>query len=80
MLIVHPVSCDHGIVHLDCWSIKIFSFLDGFVRFEFYPFLIVGIIKYFPFGGILSGILSFGAFAFVHPCICGFILLFLLSA
>ena len=20
-----PVSCDHGIVHLDCWSIKIFS-------------------------------------------------------
>ena len=32
-----PVSCDHGIVHLDCWSIKIFSLLDGFVRFEFYP-------------------------------------------
>ena len=20
-----PISCDHGIVHLDCWSIKIFS-------------------------------------------------------
>ena len=27
----------HGIVHLDCWSIKIFSLLNGFVRFEFYP-------------------------------------------
>ena len=41
-----PVSCDHGIVHLDCWSIKIFSLLDGFVRFEFYPL----------------GLLSYGAF------------------
>ena len=25
-----PVSCDHGIVHLDCWSIKIFSHFWGF--------------------------------------------------
>ena len=36
-----PVSCDHGIVHLDCtdcWSIKIFSVLGDFVHFEFYPF------------------------------------------
>ena len=24
-----PVSCDHGIVHLDCWSIKIFSHFGG---------------------------------------------------
>ena len=33
-----PVSCDDGIVHLDCWSIKIFSLFRGFLRFEFYPF------------------------------------------
>ena len=25
-----PVSCDHGIVHLDCWSLKIFSNFWGF--------------------------------------------------
>ena len=25
-----PVSCDHGIVHLDCWSHKIFSHFWGF--------------------------------------------------
>ena len=25
-----PQSCDHGIVHLDCWSIKIFSHFGGF--------------------------------------------------
>ena len=25
-----PISCDHGIVHLDCWSIKIFSHFWGF--------------------------------------------------
>ena len=31
-----PVSCDHGIVHLDCWSIKIFSLFGRFVHFEFY--------------------------------------------
>ena len=24
-----PVSCDHGILHLDCWSIKIFSHFLG---------------------------------------------------
>ena len=35
-----PVSHDHmnrnGIEHLDCFSIKIFSFLGGFVCFDFY--------------------------------------------
>ena len=49
-----PVSCDHGIVHLDCWNIKIFSLWGGFVRFEFYPL----------------GLLSYGAFvhfAFLCP-------------
>ena len=25
-----PVSCDHGIVHLDCWTLKIFSQFWGF--------------------------------------------------
>ena len=86
-----PVSCDHGIVHLDCWSIKIFSLLDGFVRFEFYPlgllsyaafifscpptwsfvlydhaYLIVGILKYFPFFYPLR-LFSFVHFSFSHP-------------
>ena len=36
-----PVSCDHGIVHLDCYSIKICSLFGGFVRFEFYPLLLL---------------------------------------
>ena len=46
-----PVSCDHGIVHLDCWSLKIFSHFWGFcppwfwsfgafVLWCFYPFLL----------------------------------------
>ena len=46
-----PVSCDHGIVHLDCWSLKIFSHFwvfcppwfwsfGAFVMFCFYPFLL----------------------------------------
>ena len=30
-----PVSCDHGIVHLDCWSIKIFSLFGRFVHLSF---------------------------------------------
>ena len=38
-----PVSCDHDIVHLDCWSIKIFSLFGVFVRFEFYP---LGLFSY----------------------------------
>ena len=45
-----PVSCDHmtrnEIVHLDGWSIKIFSSFKGFVRIDFYPL----------------GLLSYGAF------------------
>ena len=41
------VSCVHRIVHLDCWSIKILSLLEGFVRLEFYAFVL----------------LSYGAFA-----------------
>ena len=51
MLIVHPVSCDHGIVHLDCWSIKICSLFGGFVRFEFYPLLLLsyGVFVHFCF-------------------------------
>ena len=37
------VSCDHRIVHLDCWSIKIFSLFGGFACFEFYP---LGFLSY----------------------------------
>ena len=33
-----PVSCDHGIVHLDCWSIKIFSYYWGFCPIWFWAF------------------------------------------
>ena len=33
-----PVSCDHGIVHLDCWSIKIFSHFWGFCPLWLWPF------------------------------------------
>ena len=33
-----PVSCDHGIVHLDCWSIKIFSHFGGFCPLWFLSF------------------------------------------
>ena len=36
-----PLSCDHVIVHLDCYSIKIFSLFGGFVRLEFYPLLLL---------------------------------------
>ena len=32
-----PVSGDHGFVHLDCLSIKIFSHFWGFVRFDSDP-------------------------------------------
>ena len=34
-----PVSCDHGIVHLDCWSIKIFSHFWGFCPLWFWSFV-----------------------------------------
>ena len=33
-----PVSCDHGIVHLDCWSLKIFSHFWGFCPLWFWSF------------------------------------------
>ena len=33
-----PVSCDHGIVHLDCWSIKIFSHFGGVCLVWFWSF------------------------------------------
>ena len=33
-----PVSCDHGIVHLDCWSIKTFSHFWGFCPLWFWSF------------------------------------------
>ena len=33
-----PVSCDHRIVHLDCWSLKIFSHFGGFIRLDSDPF------------------------------------------
>ena len=33
-----PVSGDHGLVHLDCWSIKIFSHFWGFCPLWFWSF------------------------------------------
>ena len=33
-----PVSCDHGIIHLDCWSLKIFSHFWGFCPPWFWSF------------------------------------------
>ena len=49
-----PVSCDHGIVHLDCWGLKTFSHFWGFclpwfwsfgafVQWCFYPFLLFSV-------------------------------------
>ena len=49
-----PVSCDHGIVHLDCFSLKIFSHFsrfcpiwcwsfDAFVLWCFCPFLLFSV-------------------------------------
>ena len=32
-----PVSCDHLIVHLDCWNIKILSLFGGFVQCKVWP-------------------------------------------
>ena len=31
-------SCDHGIVHIDCWGIKIFSHFGGFCPLWFWSF------------------------------------------
>ena len=49
-----PVWCNHGIVHLDCWSIKIFSLFGGFVRFDFYPLDLLSYPAFIHFGFSLS--------------------------
>ena len=65
-----PVSCDHGIVHLDCWSLKIFSHFWGFcppwcwsfgafVLWCFCPFLLFSV---WPRGGVMRMLI-------VHTCI-----------
>ena len=65
-----PVSCDHGIVHLDCWSFKIFSQFWGFcppwcwsfgafVLWCFCPFLLFSVR---PRDGMTRILI-------VHPCI-----------
>ena len=46
-----PVSCDHGIVHLDCWSIKIFSLLGVwsdliFILWGFCPMVLLSILAF----------------------------------
>ena len=46
-----PVSCDHGIVHLDCWSIKIFSLLRVwsdliFILWGFCPMVLLSILAF----------------------------------
>ena len=53
-----PVSCDHGIVHLDRWSLKIFSHFWGFVRLD----------------SDLSGLLSCGAFVHFCFSLCGHVM------
>ena len=35
-----PVSCDHGIVHLDCWSINMFSHFWSFCPLWFWSFFV----------------------------------------
>ena len=47
-----PVSCDHVIVHLDCWSIKIFSLLEFlsqpliFILWGFCPMVLMSILAF----------------------------------
>ena len=46
-----PVSCDHGIVHLDCFSIKIFSLLGVFsdlifILWGFHPMVLLYILAF----------------------------------
>ena len=47
-----PVSCDHGIVHLDYYSIKIFSHFGGFPPlwfwsfFDFHPVVLLSIFAF----------------------------------
>ena len=44
-----PVSCDHGIVHLDCWSIKIFSHFCGFCPLWLWSFAAFALWCFCPF-------------------------------
>ena len=44
-----PVSCDHGIVHLDCWSLKIFSHFWGFCPPWFWSFASFDLWCFCPF-------------------------------
>ena len=53
-----PVSCDHGIVHLDCWSLKIFSHFWGFCPNWFWSF----------------GLLSCGGFVHFCFSLCGHVM------
>ena len=46
-----PVSCDHIIVHLDCWSIKVFSLLKvlsalTFILWGFCPMVLLSILAF----------------------------------
>ena len=43
-----PVSCDHGIMHLDCWSIKIFSHFWGFCPLWFWSFWVFVLFCFCP--------------------------------
>ena len=49
-----PVSCDHGIVHLDCWSIKIFSLLGVLSAFSFILWGFCPMVLFIHFGFSLS--------------------------
>ena len=47
-----PVSCDHGIIHLDCWRINIFSLLGVlsvliFILWGFCPMVLLSILAFF---------------------------------
>ena len=44
-----PVSCDHLIVDLDCWSIKIFSHFWGFCPLWFWSFMAFVLWCFCPF-------------------------------
>ena len=48
------VSCDHGIVHLDCWSIKIFSLLGVLSALSFILWFFCPMVLFVHFGFSLS--------------------------
>ena len=56
MLIFHKWSCDHGIVHLDCWSIKAFSLLGVLSALSF---ILLGLLCY-------GALVHFGFFRSAH--------------